>query len=355
MEPNPLPNPRPRQLHESQGPLLIRADSSRDIGAGHALRCLALAQAWVDLGGRVVWVHGEMLPWTRGRIARESIELVTLPPRLVPWSEDDAGFTRSLAEGLGSAWIIIDDYRLNETAHRRLAAGPARLLRLVDHETRPLMPGEWILNQNLTEEAPESQHALLGTRYALLRREFRTIDHRQQVFPPVANRVLVTLGGSPEEHLVEFCASLFRDLARDEFPGLEVAFAGVDRLPSTPPPNDALKAIGAVDDMVSWMNWADLAVCAGGSTCWELCAARVPFLVMILAENQRENASRLDRAGCAVSLGEFAVADGPTWRARIRDLILDPGRRSRLSRNAGELVDGAGASRVCERLRSLAG
>ena len=50
------------------------------------------------------------------------------------------------------------------------------------------------------------------------------------------------------------------------------------------------------------MEWADVAVSAAGTTCWEMCLLGLPAILIGLAPNQRPVAQELDRRGVAVYL-----------------------------------------------------
>src|SRR5205814_5201156 len=56
-------------------------------------------------------------------------------------------------------------------------------------------------------------------------------------------------------------------------------------------------------DMAGLMGWADFALAAAGSTCWELCCIGLPALLLVLADNQAPLAAACDRAGVARDLG----------------------------------------------------
>ena len=311
----------------------IRVDASTAIGWGHAMRCLALAQALAE---------------------RPTFVMSAPPQAFVARAEPDADVVAGddVAQVLatGADWVVVDGYHLGSDYQRALREGGARVLVVDDYAHLDRYHADVLLNQNLgapdyRDRAPGAR-LLIGPRYALLRREFRDVPARDT--PDVARRVLVTLGGSDPDGVT---AQVVRALARVEQPLDVQVIAGAGN-PHLAALERAAAALDSVDlvvdvrDMPRRMAWADLAVTAAGSTSWELARVGTPQIAIVLADNQRPIARGLADAGLAVSLGWHAdVADDRIADA-VAALVGDAGRREELSRRGRELVDGRGASRV---------
>ncbi len=108
----------------------------------------------------------------------------------------------------------------------------------------------------------------------------------------------------------------------------------------------SLSVVENASDMPDLMAWADIAVSAAGTTCWELAFMQVPALLLILAENQRPNAEELARMGAALNLGWHEDATPPSMAEALRGLLSDAEGRSSMARAGAGLVDGRGAERV---------
>ena len=105
-------------------------------------------------------------------------------------------------------------------------------------------------------------------------------------------------------------------------------------------------------DMPQLMAWADLAVSAAGTTCWELAFMGLPMLLVVLADNQRPNATCLDKLGVAGNLGWHGELSEDKVRAAVMHTLDDPALRASMSQKGLALVDGRGASRVVAEMRS---
>lgn len=335
------------------GTLVIRADATPQMGAGHIMRCLALAQAWREKGGDASFVVANIAPFVTKRLSREGFETRTL--KTSPGSEDDASKTRTITAEIGAKWLALDGYHFN-SRYLRIARHPGPNLLLIDDLGREDCDGEYahlVLNQNLHAKAsmyPGLRHRklLLGPRFALLRNEFARPAHSLRRFPDVALNVLVSIGGGTQDRTLETMLAAIAMLPHK----VNVKVVGGGK--AMPHPASAttgnIEFGHEVQDMSVLMDWADAAVSAAGSTCWELCRSGVPSVVVDVAPNQVPVAEELDARGVSIYVPGAQLSPDRMARALSR-LLADRERRREMAERGMELVDGKGSARVVAALR----
>jgi spore coat polysaccharide biosynthesis predicted glycosyltransferase SpsG len=102
--------------------------------------------------------------------------------------------------------------------------------------------------------------------------------------------------------------------------------------------------------MAGLMQWADVAVSAAGSTCWELAYMGIPPAVVVLADNQEIIADGLEKMNAAVNLGRIEALTAAKFRNGFLPIIESNAKRMELVRNQQKLIDGLGADRVISRM-----
>lgn len=336
--------------------LLIRADGGTAMGTGHLLRCLALAQAWGAAGGTAVFVLAQSVPAIEARLQQAGMQLHHLPAAIAAGSPDDAEATAVLGQQYQVHQLVVDGYQFGADYQKQLKAAGFRLLVLDDYGHANHYYADLVLNQNssatvgLYPAREPSTRLLLGTRYTLLRQEF--LPWRQWVRPStaVAHNILVTLGGSDPDNVTLQVIHALQQLP----PALSVAvrvlvggqnphyLALATAVASTP----HIQLLQNVSDMPAQMAWADVAISASGSSCWELAFMGVPALLIVLAENQLPLANKVAAQTGMVNLGWFYSMTSQQIMGELQALLLDSGRRQQISQRARELVDGLGAERV---------
>ncbi len=330
------------------------------MGTGHLMRCLALAQAWQEHGGTVHFAFVSVPPPLCDRLVAEGMELHLLAA--TPGSQEDAEALVAMARQVGAAWLVVDGYQFDAAYQKIIMDAGCPLLFVDDYGHASFYWAELVLNQNSYAEpafyphhAPTTQ-LLLGTRYTLLRREFFPWREWQRESPAIARKVLVTLGGSDPDNVTLTVIQALQQLSIEGIEVIVVVGGGNPHLETLQRALDAapcsIRLEHNVTQMPDLMAWADVAVSAGGSTCWELAFMGLPTLVVVLSDNQLPIAAHLHDVGAAINLGRYHKVTVPLVREHLETLLHSQSQRSEMSRVARHLIDGQGTRRVIEAMQT---
>jgi UDP-2,4-diacetamido-2,4,6-trideoxy-beta-L-altropyranose hydrolase len=341
--------------------LIVRADASVAMGTGHVMRCLGLVQAWQDAGHNAVFAMAQSTPAMDARLRAEHTEVVGFEKNT--GRGRDAALTADLAHLRRADWVVVDGYQFDANYQHSLKQSGLQLLLVDDLGQCAHYFADLLLNQNVhaNEELYRNRESytriLLGARYAMLRREFKSWRKWQREFNPNGRNVLVSMGGSDPDNVT---AQVIEALQRLNVSGLEVRvlvgnsnphFSSLEHVVQHSPA--PVRLIRDARNIPELMAWADVAISAAGSTCWEMCLLGLPALLIDLAENQRPAAEELDRLGAAIHLGSTKDIDLEKIAAKLQVLISSVERRTKMSQRARQLVDGEGAQRIVSAMQGV--
>ncbi len=340
--------------------VLLRADASVSTGAGHIIRCLSLADALTELGASVLFVSREQEGDLNDVIAERGFEVARLPASSAASWLEDAEQTRAVLGRIGRPdWLVVDHYGIDSRWESALAGCVGRIM-VIDDLANRAHECDLLLDQNApnplheryAQVLPRRTRQLLGTRYALVRPEFR--GHRAAALARRDGRIsrlLVSMGGT--------------DPRNDTAKALDgIAVCGRDGLAAdvvVGRSNPHLAAIRAwcqgradvqlhvqTSRMAELMTRADLAICGGGSTTWERCVLGLPAIAVIQSDDQIAIARALEGLGAHRLLGWAAGLQAYDYGRAIAGLTAD--ELVRMSTVSAGLCDGEGAIRVATQL-----
>jgi UDP-2,4-diacetamido-2,4,6-trideoxy-beta-L-altropyranose hydrolase len=357
--------------------IVFRTDAALQIGTGHVMRCLTLAEALAERGAHCRFVCREHsgnlmelirdrgfdaigLPVASGRLATDASSDEPVGAHATWLGSDCAVDAEQVCAVLGDTdadWLIVDHYALDVRWERTLRSRCRRLM-VIDDLADRIHDCDLLLDQNLGREprdyaglVPNCSAILVGPRYALLRPEFAALRdyslHRRVI--PKLKRILITMGGVDQTDVtsrvleaLKTC-SLSRDIEITVVMGRHAPWLSNVRLQAAQMPW-AVGVLVDVRDMAQIMADSDLAIGAAGTTSWERCSLGLPALVVALADNQRESAAALEHTGAA-----FQVSGLESLESGLKAGLAALDESNRLSdmiRACARVTDGAGTSRV---------
>lgn len=358
--------------------IVFRVDASLDIGTGHVMRCLTVANMLRDKGVSCHFIcralSGNLIDFIRSQGYRAHALDPPIPGQAitdavphaawlgVDWVTDarqSGDGVAALLSGAQADWLVVDHYALDLRWENTLRASCRRLL-VIDDLADRMHCCDALIDQNIGRQPGDYKelvnpgcHLMTGTMHALLRPEFaalREASLARRAGSPL-REMLVSLGGVDKDNAtgvvlegLTYC-DLPSDLAitvvmGQQAPWIEQVKAQAARLPWK------ARTVMNVADMASLMASADIAIGAAGTTTWERCCLGLPSLILGTAENQRYVLSQLEERNVAV------LGDLTRLRARPRELapLFERLRddQSGYARRAAALTEGEGCALLAQ-------
>lgn len=361
---------------------MFRADASLQIGTGHVMRCLTLADALAPHGADCQFIcrahEGNLIEFIRGKgyvahalpIVHEASVASTAPgpaasaPDLAHahWlgatQAQDAEACAPILAAQRPDWLIVDHYALDARWERALAPHYRKLMVIDDLADRP-HACNLLLDQTFGRDAadyhplvPADCCLLCGSQYALLRPEFAALRpySLQRRAPPVLRELLITMGGVDKDNATGKVLQALRacPLPADcritvvmgaTAPWLEEVCTQAQEMPWP------TRVLVGVSDMARLMADSDLAIGAAGATSWERCCLGLPTAMIVLAENQQHAARLLEQAN-AVRMLDLTPNLQNRLAELINEIVTTETCLAQLRDSASTVTDGKGCERV---------
>ena len=353
--------------------IAFRADASVQIGTGHVMRCLTLANELRGRGHTCRFVCRDLLGHLSQTIGDAGFDLTLLPAPAadfkvgdndpdhaawagVPWKLDAE---QTLAAAHDVDWLVVDHYAF-DARWQDAALGPKAKFFVIDDLADRPHNADLLLDQNLGRSVsdydglvPLTCTRLIGPAYVLMRPEFAELREESLARRKSAQlaHILVTMGGMDNDDVT---SKVLTVIAKSDLPeaceitvvmGRNAPWLSKVRGAAARMPRPTHVVVD-VTQMASLMLQSDLAIGAAGGTSWERCSLGLPSLHLVLADNQASAAQAIDDAQISVLLGDVRRDD---WQIRLHDTlerIVDQKSLECLGTGTFDLLDGLGCTRT---------
>jgi len=334
--------------------VVFRVDASLQMGIGHVMRCLTLANELKQQNHEIIFICRELI---ENLILFNKYQVLVLPKndnfqsdvKYLNWlgatQEQDAEQTIETIPK-NTDLLIVDSYALDEIWHKQLRPYTKKIM-VIDDLANRQFDCDMLLNQNLgiqkenyKDRVPNDCELLLSCDYALLRPEFSILREKALIKRKNTKKIqniLISIGGSDIRNKTY-------DILNDISDNLNIVVV----LGSSSPHNkmiisyakdkENIKVVINADNMSELMFNADLAIGAGGSSSWERCCLGLPTLLYVLAENQRKIAENLEQLGAVKIIDNLKV--------NLQNILNNLHFWQIMSESAQSVCDGMGVKRI---------
>ena len=332
------------------GHIYFRVDGNEQIGTGHMMRCLAIADAARKNNIHCTFIVADEK--MTSLIENKNFEFICLNSI---WNDLDTEIEK-LCELINSKHIeklIVDTYFVTHNYMKALCEHTKVIY--FDDLYKSVFSCNALINYNCYahslpyQDNYDDTKLFLGTEYAPLRSEFYGLE-TFCVKDKVRN-ILITTGGTD---LFNAASRISKKLLSKISSDTNIFIVSgrfnkhIDELLELEKSDNRIKVFTQVERMSDLILECDIAISAGGTTLYELCACGIPTVMFVMADNQilayEGITKELMLGGGSMLEDEEACVSG-VCEGALR-LISDINLRKSLSVKMQAAVDGKGAERI---------
>lgn len=336
--------------------IFIRADANSVIAMGHIMRCMTIAKQLKIQGEDVIFLVADN--YAADILEENGYQYIVLN---TDWRDMDSEILqiKNLLSEYNVKTLFVDSYQVTESYFDQLN-NAVNLIYLDDRNAFKYCVSGVINYSHYYRElgydkvyAGSEVKLWLGCEYIPLRDEFCSAKEKD-ISEEIKN-VMITTGGTDGFHVTEYILNLYVK----KYPNINfhvVAgrfFNNLHNLKEMEEKNNNVILHENVKKMSDLMNKCDVAVSAGGTTLYELCAMGVPTICFSVADNQSIGVRAMGNQNIMLSAGD--IRDGQdTFGKRLEECFdkLQTGNvRSTYSGRMQSFVDGKGAERIAKIIR----
>jgi len=348
--------------------VVFRTDASEEIGSGHFMRCLALAEELQNLGAKVLFICYQLPQYMRDMLNAKGMGEAQLNSNMSSdinndlthshWlglsQIEDAEQSIKILSNQNFDLLVVDHYALDIRWELALRASVSKIMVIDDiadreHDCDFLLDQNYYvcMNDRYAGKVPANCCLLLGPKFALLRNEFHLarseVTHR---FGAV-KRILVSFGGMDSGNYTTLTLNILSQLKNQSF--LVDVVIGLNH-----PYKEEIITLCTqykfichvqTNEISKLMAISDLAIGSGGISIWERCCLGLPTLVICAAENQRIQIKDAAEKGF-IFAPNVSTDLSSQLKLHINSILENESLRTLISKSAMQEVDGLGLKRI---------
>lgn len=355
--------------------IVIRADSSIEMGNGHIMRCLTLAERLICEGANVIFVCRDFEKNSISQIENKGIKVIKIPSERetfdhIKWTKDnwrlDVEETISVINEMEKSTniLIVDHYGIDSNWEIQMSQYVNKVVVIDDLANRKhycdliIDPTFGESSEKYNNLIPKYAKGLYGVKYAILREDFRKFQKKDIVFRGRKIKVHMFFGGIDSlNHTTKYSSIIlkkFKNVELHVVVGKAFGFTtDLIQLKTLYPEN--FDWVQDIDNMAEHMSKCDLAIGSPGNATWERACIGLPSAYLATNLNQIPILKRLEKKNLCVFMGEASKLDSATFVGKLSMFLSSETLLKQLFYCSTKHVDGLGTDRVIKELFGLMG